>query len=124
MSVRTELAAGLRVALAEHDLVVEQTMRELQSIERMTLQVGAVTYSPDPQAPMVGREIEVVVWLIAPYLDPDEAEDELEDLLELVLAELDDNAWVVWQQAQRSTYPSGYPAYKITATSPSTRPES
>lgn len=122
MSVRTQLAEQL-VPVLPDEWVVEKTFRNLDGISQMTVQVGSTTYTPDPMAPLAQREITIVAWLIAPYLDPDQAEDPLEDALETLLDVLDRLSWLVWQTAERSTYPTGYPAYKITASSPSSRPE-
>ncbi|MCR2785435.1 MULTISPECIES: hypothetical protein [unclassified Microbacterium] len=90
MTVRKELEALLQEDWAEipelADFRVIATERGLDVIEQPTVLIRMTSIQREPSAPQVSRRVELVLTLISPLLDLDEAGDQLE---EVTLAALD-----------------------------------
>lgn len=115
MSARTELADALDAATPE-SWQVDPFYRVPDGIEAgcTRLIVYGATWRPGGALGL--RQLEAVVWLIVPELDPELVDDELDARLATLLDVLDSSPVLAWSEAERGTLDESYPGYRVTLT--------
>ena len=57
------------------------------------------------------------LWIVSTLIDPNRAEDDLDEALDAVIGAIDALSWVNWKTAERSTFGDAQaPAYRIDLT--------
>lgn len=118
--MRTAIADYIRTLVAEYPALsgikVVDSIRDLGQITAPTIVVKTDSYEKLAVAPLSKRQGNFTLTLISKHQDIDRAEDELDDLLELLLPALITSG-VVWQSATQVGYGDSNLAYDITVTS-------
>jgi hypothetical protein len=120
MTARAEVVAALDAAMPA-DVVVLPYSRQIDPPSQSTVMVRIDTVAPSA-ATGGARDYTFALVLIAAQVTPGPADDELDDLLEDVLAALDDVAasGLRWTEATRAVYAQSNPAYEVTVTATTT----
>lgn len=115
MSARTELAAALDAATPDTwDVDPFYRVPDELDTGRVRLIVFAVTWR---RGGTIGlRQLEAVVWLIVPEVDPATVDDELDGKLDDLLSILDQQSVLAWTEAERGTLSDRFAGYRITLT--------
>ena len=122
MTIRADLADALK-ALLPTSLKIIRVPRGLDGIETqrpvVMLYREQVEKAPNAQGTYLHT---FAVWLISPNVDPNRAEDNLDNSLDTLITALDGVNWCNWVNAERSTFGDNQaPAYKINLTVLSTK---
>jgi hypothetical protein len=117
MGARAQLAAALKPLLPSKVKLVS-IPRSLDGIESrqpvVLLYREKLEKAPNAQGDYLAT---FALWIITPGIDPQRAEDALDDILDDVILALDGVNFVHWSSAERSTFgDSQAPAYKIDLT--------
>lgn len=116
MGARAQLAVALRGVLPSTVHIVDNPTQD-QTADAVLVQLVRTTVRRHEKAPAGQWLASFDVWVVVPHLDSaDGGEDVLDDALDDVLEILDGLGWLLWEQAERTTYGDGRAAYKITAT--------
>ena len=116
-TLRSQLADELRSALPATVKIVD-VPRGIDGIESkrplILLYRSAVAKAPNA----IGTFFNTFsLWIISPNIDPKRSEDQLDEMLDEVLAALTSIGWLNWSQAVRSTFGEQQaPAYEISLT--------
>ena len=120
MSMRRALAAYLeqvRDATPGLERVkVVESVRALGTLSQTTLIVKTDSYTPEPVAPLSKRRGNFTLTLVSRHQDIDDAEDDLDDTLEVLLPALLTHA-VIWTEATQVGFGDSNLAYDIKVTS-------
>jgi hypothetical protein len=116
MSVRTAVGDYLAQVLAGtpglESVKLVRSIRELGEISKPTLILKTESYVPTAAAPRTSRQGNFIATLVSPHRDLDRAEDQLDDLLELLLPALL-TAGILWSDATQVGYGDSNLAYDI-----------
>lgn len=117
MSLRSDLADYLSTVTVGteglEDVKVVRSVRALGEINRPTLVLKTDSYEKLPAAPLLKRLGHFTATLISPRRDIDEAEDQLDELLELFLPALF-TFGLSWDSATQVGYGDSLLAFDIT----------
>lgn len=91
---------------------VVKSARNVDRLNKPTLQVRTRGYDKLPAAPIKKRSGRFVATLISPLTNLDDAEDQLDDLLDLLLPALFTSG-IVWQSAEQVGWDDTHLAYDI-----------
>lgn len=120
MSNRDTLIAYLQATLAAtsglEDVQVIKSARATDSLNKPTLIVKTQGYVKMPAAPIKKRTGTFLAVLVSPLTDLDDAEDQLDDLLDLLLPALFTSG-LNWESADQTGFGDRYLSYDITLTS-------
>lgn len=120
MSNRDELIAYVQGVLAAvpglEGVQTVKSARAVSQLNKPTLAFKTQSYTKTAAAPLSKRTGEFLLTLISPLVDLDDAEDQLDDLLELLLPALLTSG-IVWESATQVDFGDQYLAYDITVTS-------
>lgn len=115
MSVRTEVIAYLTTVLAAttglESVKLVPSVRDVGTLSKPTLIVKTDSFVKIDVAPR-SRQGNFTLTLVSPHVDIDEAEDELDELLELLIPALL-TAGILWTDATQVGYGDTYLAYDI-----------
>lgn len=114
MTVRSELATALKAVLP-FDYKFVQVPRSLDNIEpgRPVVMIYRDRLEKAPNAQGVYFST-LSLWIVTPHVDETRAEDDLDEILDEVIAALDSVSWVNWKTAERSTFGDAQaPAYRV-----------
>lgn len=117
MGARAQLAAALKPLLPSQVKLVN-VPRSLDGIETnkpvVLLYREKLAKAPNALGDYLAT---FALWVITPGIDPQRAEDALDDILDDVILALDSISFVQWTTAERSTFgDSQAPAYRIDLT--------
>lgn len=117
MSQRDEVIAYLTPILAEtaglEKVKLVKSIRSLGELGAKTpLIVKTDSYEKLPQAPMSKRLGHFTLILVSTKRDLDEAEDQLDDLLEILLPKLISSG-IIWDTATQTAYDDTHLSYDI-----------
>ena len=116
MSQRDVLIEYLELVLAGtpglEDVQVVRSGRATDRLNKPTIQVKTRGYDKLPQAPIKKRTGRFLASLISPLTDLDEAETQLDNLLELLLPALFKSG-LMWQTADLTAWSDSQLAYDI-----------
>lgn len=120
MSMRDALIAHLEATLAAtpglEDVKVVKSARGVDRLNKPTLQVVTRGYDKLPAAPLKKRSGRFLATLISPLTTLDDAETQLDDLLDLLLPALLTSG-LSWQTADLTDWSDQLLAYDIEITS-------
>ena len=116
MGTRNQLELAIAGTLANVKIV--DSPRAFADVEAHIIGIlQFVRVSIKPASNSMGQAIEdFELWVIEPGTDPDEIENDLDALLDDVLATINPLPWLVWESAIRETHITNRSAYKITLT--------
>jgi hypothetical protein len=107
MSTRDSLIAYLEPLLAAtpglEDIKLVKSIRSVDRLSQPTLIVKTVRLQKLPAAPIGNMLGEFLLVLVSNHVDVDRAEDQLDDLLEVLLPKLF-NSNVVWTAADQTSF--------------------
>lgn len=117
MSSRSSLIAYLEPVIAAapglEAVRVVRTVRATDKLSKPTLIVRTNTFEKLPAAPLSSMLGRFTLCLVSPHTDVERAEDQLDDLLEILLPLLLTSG-VIWEQATQTQYDDQHLAYDIT----------
>lgn len=120
MSARTIVVDALTTLVAAvpalSSVQVVPAARDIGDLDRPYLVVKTSQYEPTPQAPTRNTTWTGTVTLVSPHRDQERAEQQLEDLLE-VLGPLLINHQFIWQNAQLTNFDDQHLSLDITVSS-------
>lgn len=118
MSSRASLIAQLEPILETEGLEDIKLIRSVRATDQLGRQpiliVKTDSLEKIPEAPrsVLGNS---TLILVSPHVDVDKAEDQLDDLLEILLPALI-SKYIMWQRATQTKYDDQHIAYDITVT--------
>lgn len=113
MSVRTEVAAAL-VLPNQYRVIPFQAGLDRIEVGKVVVILYRATVRPAPQHQAIVNELEA--WVLIPKVKPGDADEALDDALDVVLAAIDTAPGLLWTDAERGVWDDTYPGYKITLT--------
>ena len=117
MSIRSQLADALQPLLPSNMRII-YVPRSLDGVEtkRPVLMMYRNVLSKAPNAQ--GQYLHTLsLHIISSLIDPNRAEDDLDEALDAVIAAIDTLSWVNWKTADRVTFGDAQaPAYRIDLT--------
>ena len=115
MSARTDLADALDAATPD-TWQVDPYYRVPDALEVDTTRLVVFTTTWRRGAAIGLRQLEAVVWLIVPNVDPAVVDDVLDAQLDVLLDLLDKRSALTWTEAERGTLADAFAGYRITLT--------
>lgn len=117
MSVRSQLATALQPLLPANMRVI-YVPRSLDGVETnrpvLMLYRNQLAKAPNAQGQYLNT---LSLWIVSTLIDPNRAEDDLDEALDAVIGAIDALSWVNWKTAERSTFGDAQaPAYRIDLT--------
>jgi hypothetical protein len=123
MSSRDTLIASLEPILASveglEDVRLVKSVRNIGELSKPTLIVSTDAFEMNEAAPRSTAVGRFTLALVSPHQDLDRAEDQLDDLLELLLPTLLSYN-MVWTRAEQTQFDSSHLSYDISVTAIST----
>lgn len=120
MSNRDSLIAYLEGVLAGtpglEGVEVVKSARGTDALNKPTLVIQTQGYDKLPAAPIKKRQGRFLATLVSPLRDLDKAEDQLDDLLDILLPALFTSG-IIWNTADQGGFDESYLAVEITITS-------
>lgn len=116
MSARRLISAALGEAFND-DIEVIETFRQVGEREPGAgpfIQVFSAGYRPTDYQGVLRARFQV--WLCVATRDPNEAEDELEELLPTFITMLESLNWLEWEEATPDVHPDNFFGYVTTIT--------
>lgn len=110
-AARVAVATALDAAATLSAVTVWSDRQPVDNPDAFTLVVGTGKVEPSPVAAF-GRVVTVEVWLVSPSQAMGDGDDALDDLLDLVLAVLD-QARIEWTKAEPALWRESNLAYRI-----------
>lgn len=125
MSARDEVVAAVTELLPEGYARVEKYAKEVDPPKKPLVMVRVDEIQPLPAAGAGARRYLMALLLLATRTEPGKADDQLEDLLDLVLWSIDrDDSTLTWTSAKRATYKQSdgneYAAFEVSLDLPIT----
>lgn len=114
-TLRAQLASELK-ALLPNTVKIVDVPRGLDGIEAKRPVVMLYRTSVQKAPNGIGSFFNTFsLWIVSPNIDPKRSEDQLDEMLDVVLAALFEVSWLKWSTATRSTFGDQQaPAYEIT----------
>lgn len=115
MSVRDDVADLAVAALAAADIEVNvvRSLRDPGILQIPILVIDQQTVGRFAPAPLEHSTVGMILHLVSRHVDMDDAEDELDELLPLVLDAFDQQGQIAWVTATKVPYAGKYTAYDI-----------
>lgn len=119
MLVRDQVAAALAASL-EPGVRVVPYQRVVDNLTGPLCMVGISSVVPDELLPHERRRYTVTVSVLVATTDPGAADDDVDALLEDVLAAIDADLHLAWSTAERASFssspnsPATFPGYDVT----------
>lgn len=124
-SVRAQLQALLQPLITGNRWsVVPNTVKQVKSLSRTTVFIEHTGIDVNPSAPMGSVDNTCVVTILSPLVDYAKAEDALDAKVMDLVAALDADAQLGWQNARKTEVADTYLGWAITLTLTTERQES
>lgn len=115
MSIRLQLAEQLEQLLPGIKIIPNS--RNVDSLGTTpAVQISLQTITPLPEAPAGANLATFTVTIVTPHTDPEQAEDDLDDLVGDLLTALDKLEVLDWSEARKVLWDDRHLAYDVTVT--------
>lgn len=95
-------------------IVVLDSLRYLENAKRACVMVSRASVTPSPVVDT--RDDVLAVWLLSPYVDIAEAEKDLDENLDAVLAAFDAHKFLRWDSGERDVFNDQFHAFRVNVT--------